>query len=142
ELVVTDGGPGIDEEEAGRIFDRFHRGADARGRPGTGLGLSIVAALAAAHGGQAWAERGPTGGTRVVVELPLRRGSGDGPPPTQEATAPLDVQARRRGSADGHELARDGDPERSSAAAEPSGTPLPSDSMAHHGAGVGEAPRR
>jgi len=134
ELVVADEGPGIAAEEIERVFDRFYRGASARGRPGTGLGLSIVAALAAAHGGRAWAEAGPAAGARVVVELPLRRAAGDGPLSTQEA--PLDVHPKKRSIADGHEVERDGDPERSSAAAEPSGT------MAHHGASVGEAPRR
>ncbi|HML01267.1 MAG TPA: HAMP domain-containing sensor histidine kinase [Acidimicrobiales bacterium] len=142
ELVVADEGPGIAAEEIERVFDRFYRGASARGRPGTGLGLSIVAALAAAHGGRAWAEPGPAGGARVVVELPLRRATGDGPPSTQEATTPFDVHPKKRRIADGDDVERDGSPERSSAAAEPSGTPLPSDSMAHHGASVGEAPRR
>ncbi|HXW31752.1 MAG TPA: histidine kinase dimerization/phospho-acceptor domain-containing protein, partial [Acidimicrobiales bacterium] len=37
ELVVADEGPGIAAEEIERVFDRFYRGASARGRPGTGL---------------------------------------------------------------------------------------------------------
>jgi two-component system, OmpR family, sensor kinase len=71
ELVVADRGPGIGGDEAGRVFDRFHRGAEARGRPGTGLGLSIVAALAAAHGGRARVGPAPGGGAEFVVELPV-----------------------------------------------------------------------
>lgn len=70
-LVVTDEGPGLTAEEAAHVFDRFYRGEGARTRPGTGLGLSIVGALAAAHGGRAFARTGASGGAEFVVELPL-----------------------------------------------------------------------
>jgi two-component system OmpR family sensor kinase len=86
-LVVADEGPGLGPGEAERVFDRFYRGASARGRPGTGLGLSIVAALAAAHGGSAWARARPGGGVEFVVELPLgsavpEGSTGPGPRPS------------------------------------------------------------
>ncbi len=47
-LQVSDDGPGIPDEEVGRIFDRFHTG-DKTG--GTGLGLSIARELATAMRG-------------------------------------------------------------------------------------------
>jgi two-component system OmpR family sensor kinase len=52
-VAVLDDGPGIPAPLVGRIFERFTRGDDSRGRStgSTGLGLSIVAAVAAAHGG-------------------------------------------------------------------------------------------
>jgi two-component system sensor histidine kinase MprB len=38
ELTVRDHGPGIAAEDLPHVFDRFYRGAEARGRPGSGLG--------------------------------------------------------------------------------------------------------
>ena len=61
EVVVTDHGPGIAEEDLPRIFDRFYRAAAARAKPGAGLGLAIVREAAEAHGGKATAERTPSG---------------------------------------------------------------------------------
>ena len=52
-VTVTDDGPGIPAADRERVFDRFTRLDDARGRDsgGTGLGLAIVRELVAAHGG-------------------------------------------------------------------------------------------
>ncbi len=61
EVVVTDHGPGIAEEDLPRIFDRFYRAATARAKPGAGLGLAIVREAAEAHGGQATAESSASG---------------------------------------------------------------------------------
>jgi two-component system, OmpR family, sensor histidine kinase MprB len=70
ELTVRDYGPGISEEDLPHIFDRFYRGAEARGRPGSGLGLAIVRQVAGQHGGSVTAERVPTGGTLMRLRLP------------------------------------------------------------------------
>ncbi len=71
ELWVRDHGPGIPKEQLDWIFDRFARVEVGRGVEGSGLGLSIVAAIAAAHGGRAYA-RNPTGqGARVALSLPI-----------------------------------------------------------------------
>ena len=43
QLTVRDHGAGISAEDLPHIFDRFYRGADARGRPGSGLGLASCA---------------------------------------------------------------------------------------------------
>jgi len=58
-IEVTDDGPGIPEDAARTIFDRFARADDARTREqgGVGLGLAIVAAIARAHGGRCTVER-------------------------------------------------------------------------------------
>lgn len=66
-LEVADEGPGMTPEEAARAFHRFHH---AQGSDGSGLGLAIVAAIAAAHGGQAGLRSAPGAGTVVRVELP------------------------------------------------------------------------
>jgi signal transduction histidine kinase len=77
ELTVTDDGPGIDEADRERAFDRFARLDDARSRcgddgGGAGLGLAIVRATAQAHGGTAHLEANPAteSGLRAVVRLP------------------------------------------------------------------------
>ncbi|MBB2961524.1 HAMP domain-containing sensor histidine kinase [Methylobacterium sp. R2-1] len=68
-LTVADRGPGIPEEERGRVLDRFVRLDAARSRPGFGLGLSLVSAVARLHGGSLdLADNGP--GLAVTLSLP------------------------------------------------------------------------
>jgi two-component system, OmpR family, sensor kinase len=72
-LTVADRGPGLTEEEAARVFERFYRADNSRARAsgGAGLGLSIVAAVTDAHGGRAEARPTPGGGATFVITLPL-----------------------------------------------------------------------
>jgi two-component system sensor histidine kinase MprB len=70
ELTVRDHGPGISAEDQPYIFDRFYRGAEARGRPGSGLGLAIVRQVAGQLGGSIAAEPAPGGGTLMRLHLP------------------------------------------------------------------------
>ena len=70
QLTVRDHGPGIAAEDLPHIFDRFYRGAEARGRPGSGLGLAIVRQVVEQHGGSILAEAAPGGGTSMRVLLP------------------------------------------------------------------------
>jgi two-component system sensor histidine kinase MprB len=72
-LCVRDHGPGIDPDDLPHVFDRFHRGANARGRPGSGLGLAIVRQVAEAHGGAVGLEVPPGGGTLARLRLPAER---------------------------------------------------------------------
>ncbi len=53
EVCVVDAGPGVDADEASRIFRPFVRGraAAATGAAGVGLGLSICQRIVEAHGG-------------------------------------------------------------------------------------------
>jgi two-component system sensor histidine kinase MprB len=69
-VAVRDHGPGIDADDAERLFDRFYRSARARGRPGSGLGLAIVRQVAETHGGGASVERADGGGARFRLQLP------------------------------------------------------------------------
>jgi two-component system OmpR family sensor kinase len=75
---VADRGPGIDAEQAAHVFERFYRADSARSRDhgGAGLGLSIVAAIAAAHGGEATVEPREGGGVTFRVRLPLLEPTG------------------------------------------------------------------
>jgi signal transduction histidine kinase len=74
-LRVIDTGPGIPPDQRKRIFDRFYRLDDARGREsgGVGLGLSICRWIAEAHGGAIRVEGGEGGGSAFTVSLPLDR---------------------------------------------------------------------
>ncbi len=69
-LTVRDHGPGIAPADLPHVFDRFYRGAEARGRPGSGLGLAIVRQVAEQHGGRVGAEAAPGGGTLMRLRLP------------------------------------------------------------------------
>jgi PAS domain S-box-containing protein len=69
EIRVSDSGPGVPDEIAPRLFDRF---VTLKQRTGGGLGLFIVRELAHAHGGDAWYEgTGDQGRPTFVVSLPL-----------------------------------------------------------------------
>jgi signal transduction histidine kinase len=71
EITVDDTGPGVTESDAGSIFERFHRAADAEPEPrGLGLGLWIVRSIVERHGGNVQATRTDAGQTRFVVRLP------------------------------------------------------------------------
>jgi two-component system, OmpR family, sensor histidine kinase MprB len=70
DLTVRDHGRGISAEDLPHVFDRFYRGAEARGRPGSGLGLAIVRQVAVQQGGSVTAEPAPGGGTRMRLRLP------------------------------------------------------------------------
>ncbi len=48
--TVVDNGPGIPEEERGKVLRRFYRLEASRTTPGSGLGLALVAAIAELHG--------------------------------------------------------------------------------------------
>jgi two-component system, OmpR family, sensor kinase len=70
-LEVTDHGPGLSQDQAERVFERFYRGDQARTSGGSGLGLAIVASLVAAHGGAVWVESAPGAGATFRIALPL-----------------------------------------------------------------------
>jgi two-component system, OmpR family, sensor histidine kinase MprB len=74
ELRVRDHGPGFQEADLLRVFERFYRADNARRMPGSGLGLAIVRQAADAHDGYALAENAPGGGAclRVSFGAPLR----------------------------------------------------------------------
>ncbi len=78
ELSVRDHGPGIPAADRPHVFDRFYRGATARGRPGSGLGLAIVRQVAETHGGSISVHEGAGGGSRFVLTLPALAAQDDG----------------------------------------------------------------
>jgi two-component system OmpR family sensor kinase len=71
-LEVADKGPGMNHQDASRVFERFYRTDSSRARAsgGTGLGLSIVDSLVHAHGGDVTVTTAPGEGCCFRVTLP------------------------------------------------------------------------
>ncbi|MHB8960266.1 MAG: HAMP domain-containing sensor histidine kinase [Candidatus Limnocylindrales bacterium] len=70
---VADDGPGLEPEQAARVFERFYRADPSRSREagGSGLGLAITRSLVEAMGGTiAVSSPGPGRGARFTVRLP------------------------------------------------------------------------
>ena len=75
-VSVHDQGPGLSEDQAARIFERFYRADSSRTRSegqseGSGLGLSIVDAVMKAHGGSADVVSKLGEGAIFILRLPL-----------------------------------------------------------------------
>ena len=66
-IEIQDSGPGVPEEEKGRIFQPFFTGRVK----GMGLGLSIVKGIVDAHGGEVRESGAPGEGARFVILLPM-----------------------------------------------------------------------
>jgi len=69
---VLDEGPGIPEEDADRIFDKFYRSSRTRSAEGVGLGLSICKDIVAAHGGEIGCSNRSNGGSDFHFFLPVQ----------------------------------------------------------------------
>jgi signal transduction histidine kinase len=72
-LRIADRGPGLCEQDAARVFDRFFRADPDRARDtgGAGLGMSIVKAVVQAHQGTVRLDTAPDRGLTVTVRLPV-----------------------------------------------------------------------
>ncbi len=71
-LTVSDEGPGIPDNEAARVFERFYRADHARPHAsgGAGLGLSIARWIVDLHGGDIRPQGDLPSGCTMVVRLP------------------------------------------------------------------------
>ena len=74
-LAVIDEGPGIPEEDATRIFDKFYRVQRSAEVPGIGLGLPISKGIVEAHGGRIWAANQADQGAVFTIALPILEGT-------------------------------------------------------------------
>ncbi|MBI5881783.1 MAG: response regulator [Elusimicrobia bacterium] len=72
-VSISDDGPGIPQEEAGRVFDGFYQAADHMTREvgGLGVGLAIVRRVAQAHGGEATVRSKPGEGSTFTFSIPM-----------------------------------------------------------------------
>jgi len=86
-LDVIDHGPGMTQDQADRVFERFYRADQARTRAtgGSGLGLAIVDALVTAQGGIASVHTAEGQGATFRIALPLDPEALGGPHPDDEA---------------------------------------------------------
>lgn len=75
ELSISDTGTGIPAEELERVFERFHRIENARGRTheGSGIGLALVQELTRLHGGSVRVASRLGKGSTFTVTIPLGR---------------------------------------------------------------------
>jgi PAS domain S-box-containing protein len=73
-IEISDQGPGIPEEEIGKIFDKYYQVRKKESVPkrafGTGLGLNIVKSIIGLHNGRIAAANRQGGGCSFIVELP------------------------------------------------------------------------
>lgn len=76
EILVSDTGDGINEEDKSKIFERFYRidKARSRGSGGSGLGLSIAQWIVKEHGGSINVSNGKIKGSIFKVMLPKNQG--------------------------------------------------------------------
>lgn len=77
QIVVTDDGVGMTDEDQTRLFARFFRSTSSfdQAVQGAGLGLTIVHAIVALHGGEVAVSSAQGRGTTVTVSLPRTVGS-------------------------------------------------------------------
>ncbi|VUD53951.1 Sensor protein RstB [Thalassocella blandensis] len=77
QFVIEDDGPGIDVEDAERVFSpfvRLHKDGVDNSKSGFGLGLSIVKRIVKWHGGRVYIGRSLMGGAKFIVQWPARAG--------------------------------------------------------------------
>jgi len=67
EIAVQDTGPGISEQDVGKIFQPFYTSK----QNGTGLGLAIAKNIVQMHGGSIRVESALGQGARFVISLPV-----------------------------------------------------------------------
>ncbi len=72
-IEIEDAGPGIPVDLSDKIWDPFFTTKDK----GTGLGLGIVKNIVEAHGGTIRIANREPRGTRVTIDLPVRKPEGD-----------------------------------------------------------------
>ena len=71
-ILFDDDGPGVPEDALPKLFGAFYRNDPSRSNPhqGSGLGLAIAEKAMERMGGRIFAQNLPSGGLRVIVEIP------------------------------------------------------------------------
>ncbi|KAA8671092.1 two-component system sensor histidine kinase EnvZ [Vibrio gigantis] len=71
-VTVEDNGPGIPQDQIGKLFEPFTRGDTARGSEGTGLGLAIVKRIVSQHQGAVVVNNRSEGGLKAQISFPVK----------------------------------------------------------------------
>lgn len=71
QLMVSDTGKGLSEEEQRKVFDRFYQANNSTG--GTGIGLAIVKAYAELHNGKAFVKSEIGKGSDFGITIPMNQ---------------------------------------------------------------------
>jgi two-component system sensor histidine kinase GlrK len=94
QLDLADTGPGIPNDERGRIFDAFYTGKAPSGHvKGTGIGLSVVLEFVNAHQGTIEIVDGEFPGAHFRLRMPMRAFATGDPQPEIAAATPGSRQA-------------------------------------------------
>ena len=80
QIVVSDNGQGIAQDQIRRIFQPFH---STKGQRGTGLGLAVTRKIVYEHQGQIHVKSLPDEGATFIISLPLKHQSD----PSETSTA-------------------------------------------------------
>ena len=98
-VAIRDTGVGIAAEDLDRLFDRFYRAENLRGRSveGTGIGLSLVRGLVELHGGTVEIDSELDSGTTVTIRLPqsVAMAADQSPAGPLDETNPYVAEARQ-----------------------------------------------
>jgi len=71
QVLVCDDGPGINDEDADKLFNLYYRAApQAAAAPGAGIGLFVCHELVSIMGGRLWAKNRAEGGAEFGFTLP------------------------------------------------------------------------
>ena len=90
---VRDDGPGIDPDEADRLFTLYFRSESTAAAPGSGIGLFVCRELIGAMGGRVWATAEPGAGAEFGFSLPLYEEAGAREADVVARTRPGPVEA-------------------------------------------------
>ncbi|HEX3022980.1 MAG TPA: ATP-binding protein, partial [Lachnospiraceae bacterium] len=77
-IIIEDDGPGVGQEELGKLFQVFYRSDRSRSNPnrGSGLGLAITAKAINYMGGNIYAMIREPNGLRIIIELSIAKDTG------------------------------------------------------------------
>jgi hypothetical protein len=92
---VRDTGPGIPEDKAGVIFERFRQVEEEGFHEGAGLGLSICRGIVELLGGRIWVESDPGKGSCFYFSVPLETAEDPRAEENGKKTAVPDLRNKR-----------------------------------------------